>query len=157
MNKIIGGIAVIALLFSIFGLVGGNQSGDQGNLGARTPGTQFPHGVTIGATGSATNNAAVIDTTCSLIGTDASQAATSTVLYDCAVTGVTSSYIVTAQLATTTLSRTNLGTMWWSIAAAKASTTAGYVTVTLANFGSAATPSATGVGSSTMIHAVLTQ
>jgi len=39
-NKIIGGIAVLALIFSIIGLVGGNQS--ESNLGG---GTRFQNGI----------------------------------------------------------------------------------------------------------------
>ena len=87
-------------------------------------------------------------TTCDLIGTDASQTASTTVAYDCAVTGVASGDVVLAQLATSTPVGGSAG---WSISAALASTTAGYVTVLLYNNGVAAVPSATHVGSSTNI------
>lgn len=92
-----------------------------------------------------------IGTTCNLIGSDSSQAASTTVAYDCAVSGLTSSYIAFAQLASTT-ARTS-GSAAWFISAAKASTTAGYLTVLLTNYGPAAVPSATSVGSSTKVWA----
>ena len=87
-------------------------------------------------------------TTCALIGTDASQAASSTVAYDCAVTGVASGDVVMAQLATST---PRAGVGHWNIVGSKASTTAGFVTVMLFNHGAAAVPSVTAVGSSTQI------
>jgi hypothetical protein len=87
-------------------------------------------------------------TTCDLIGSNASQAASTTVAYDCAVTGIASGDVVLAQLASSTPgSASQAGS--WEIQAAKASTTAGYVTVLLKNNGAAAVPSVTGVGSST--------
>ena len=85
-------------------------------------------------------------TTCDLIGTDASHAASTTIPYDCAITGIASGDVVIAQLATTTSA---LSGTYWDIVAAKASTTAGYITVLLYNNGASAVPSATAVGSST--------
>lgn len=88
-------------------------------------------------------------TTCNLIGTDGSQAASSTAAYDCAVTGIASGDVVMAQLNRATAFGTNIG---WTIHASKASTTAGYVTVILGNWsGVAAVPSVTAVGSTTQI------
>lgn len=83
---------------------------------------------------------------CALIGTDASQTGTSTVAYDCAVTGVVAGDTVIAQLSTSTPFSTSRS---WDIVAAKASSTSGFITVLLANNGQTAIPSVTGVGSST--------
>lgn len=102
----------------------------------------------MGSSGTALTN--VVGTACDLIGTNGSQAATSTVAYDCAVAGVTSSDRVIAQLATST--PVGASSAWW-ISAAKASTTAGFVTVLLSHNGPAAVPSATNVGSSTSVWA----
>lgn len=95
-------------------------------------------------------------TTCNLIGTDASQAASSSKAYDCAVTGITSGDPVIALIATSTTANAATGAAslcpGWQIVGAKASTTAGYATVILANNScGAAVPSATSVGSSTNI------
>lgn len=83
---------------------------------------------------------------CALIGTDASQVGTSTAAYDCAVTGVVSGDTVIAQLATTT---SFIAARNWAITGAKASTTAGYITVMLTNLGQTSVPSVIGVGSTT--------
>lgn len=86
--------------------------------------------------------------TCDLIGTNASQLASTSVAYDCAVTGVASGDVIMAQLASSTPA---VG-QGWSIKASRASTTAGYVTVLLSNeTGANKVPSATSVGSSTQI------
>jgi hypothetical protein len=86
-------------------------------------------------------------TTCDLIGTTFTQPATTSVAYDCAVTGVASGDVVFAQLKTAT------GTVGsWDITRSMASTTAGYITVLLTNHtGVTAVPSATAVGSSTNV------
>ena len=76
---------------------------------------------------------------------DGSHAASTTRAYDCAVTGVEDGDLVFAQLATSTAN----GSITWLVAGAKASTTDGYITVMITNYGAAAVPSATGVGSST--------
>lgn len=104
--------------------------------------------LTIGTSGTALVNMVV--GTCNLIGTDASQAASSTVAYDCAVTGLTSSDVFIAMLASTTARG---GSSSWEISSSKASTTAGFGTVLLSNNGPAAVPSATSVGSSTQYFA----
>lgn len=94
----------------------------------------------------------LIATSCNLIGTDGSQAASTTVAYDCAVTNLTSSYKVIAQLASSTgASASNPA---YVITAAKASSTAGYATVLLRNMNdTASVPSANNIGSSTSIWA----
>ncbi len=163
MNKIItwaiGIVAVLALILGSVALVG-NQPVAPENLGAS--GTRFPNGIavgtgasvatagtfTVGSSGSALTN--LIATSCNLVGTDGSQAASSTKAYDCAVTGLTSSFKVTAQLSTSTLLATGLG---WTITSARASSTAGFATVNLLNLGAAAVPSAQNIGSSTSIIA----
>ncbi len=130
---------------------------------AGSVGSRFPNGLAVGSSASVTQNKLtignsgtalgnVISTTCNLIGTDASQAASSTLPYDCAVTGVTSSFNAWAQLGTST--PRSGGGSYWEITSAKASTTAGYVTVLLYNGGAAATPSLSNIGSSTKIIAI---
>lgn len=122
-------------------------------------GTRFPNGLAVGTTASVTQNKMTIGNTgtaignyqfgsCTLIGTDVSQAASTTVPYDCAVTGATSASIVFGLISTST-SRATGGVQSWIISGAKASTTAGYVTFMLTNNGSAVAPSVTSVGSST--------
>ncbi len=91
---------------------------------------------------------------CNLVGMNGSQPATSTKAYDCAVTGVIPTDNVFAFLSTSTpviTAATNAG-LGWTITAADASSTAGFVTV-LVYYGSggAAVPSVTSVGSSTQI------
>ncbi len=110
--------------------------------------------VSIGTNGTSMNQ--VIHGSCTLIGggasptppsgIDASQTASTTAPYDCAVTGVVSGDIVLAQFSTST----PMYVSGWVIEGAKASTTAGYITVLVANLtGIARVPSASGVGSST--------
>lgn len=171
---IVPAIAVIALLVGLWALHGpiGLKSNGNGNFGATAAGNllaenYIPYilynggynsakdinttgGFTVGSSG--TTFAKQIGTTCNLIGTDGSQTASTSKAYDCAVTGVTASDIVFAQLATTTTATINCPG-WW-ITAAKASSTAGFVTVILANSAcGAAVPSVTSVGSSTKIWA----
>lgn len=164
MNKIIVGVLVVLAL--VLGYFVGSYTTSK-TFGAT--GTRFPNGIsanstspvagevrgtTLTATGSltvGTNGSTIAElkgTTCNLIGTDASQVASTTVAYDCAVTGIASGDVVMAMLATSTPVG---GSSGWSISAAKASTTAGYITVLLYNNGVAAVPSVTSVGSSTNI------
>lgn len=161
MNKVIvyGGI-LIAVVLAIVGIVSpvASPSGETPQAGASTPGTRFPHGVTIGLpANSPTNLSKVVVATANAIGMDASQAATTTASYDYAVTGVVSTDFVTSVMLSTTTQATLL-TSNWVVASAKASTTAGFVTVRLVNLtGGTATPSASAVGSSTVITVVSTQ
>lgn len=160
-NITLGG-AIIAIVLSILGLFGGNNQQTDVPQPTRLGGMTNYDGITItpvlstdgfklGTNG--TLRAEEIRGTCTLIagtggsGIDASQPASSTRPYDCAVTGVVSGDVVSAQLSTTTILSGNNGS--WSIEAAGASTTAGFITVLLRNNGAAAVPSATGVGSST--------
>lgn len=126
-----------------------NQNGGINSaLPIQTSSTVTAANVTVG---SGTNLTGFVAGTCDLIGSAVSQAASTTVAYDCAVTGLTSSYVAFAQLATTTVRSS--GSATWFVSAAKASTTAGYATVLLTNYGPAAVPAATSVGSSTKIWA----
>lgn len=170
MNKtiilwIVGIIASIALVLSIGNAVGGNsqpvQTIEKQAFGGVTNfDTLAGNGFKVGsgcndsnATCAGTTFTGFVGSTCNLIGTDASQAATSTVAYDCAVTNLTSSFSVIAQLATTT-SVVAGKTAGWLISASGASTTAGFATVLVTNLtGAAAVPSVTAVGSSTKIWA----
>ena len=164
MNKIIqwviGAVAVIAL---ILGLVGNNQSAVSTEiLGAA--GTRFPNGVSVNSTTAPTGKGLIIGQngseniemksgTCTLTnystagqGIDASQAASSTVVYQCPVTGVASGDITLVQLATSTAMFVN----GWSVVGSTASSTAGYINVLISNLtGTARVPSVSGVGSST--------
>ena len=110
--------------------------------------TPTQYALTIGSNGSTIYELKA--TTCELIGTNRTHTATSTFAYDCAITGLTSSDVVMAQIATSTDFSDALS--GWSITAAKASSTSGFITVILDNrTGGSANPSATGVGSTTNV------
>lgn len=119
-------------------------------VSAATPGTRFPHGITIGLpTSSPTNISKILTGTCTLLGLNTSQVASSTAPYDCAVTGAVSGDTVLGQLAVST---TSTNVLWsqnpgqglgWSITSCMASTTAGFITCRLSNqTGGAAAPAA---------------
>ncbi|MEK7213660.1 MAG: hypothetical protein AAB637_00885 [Patescibacteria group bacterium] len=82
---------------------------------------------------------------------DGNHTASTTEAYDCAVTGVVSGDMVMAQLSTSTpfVAGSNNLAGDWAIVGAKASTTAGYITILLWNGGATSVPSSTGIGSST--------
>lgn len=109
-------------------------------------------GAIVGSSG--TSMGKILSGTCALKNTgsynvDASHAASTTKPYECAITGVVSGDFVIAQLATSTKSGA-AGTLdYWNIIGAKASTTAGIITVLLYNNGAAAVPSVSSVGSTT--------
>lgn len=151
-NYIVVGIAVLALILSTYGLVGGNQSSS--TLGNATPGTRFPHGITIGLPANSPSNIAkILSGTCTILA-NTSIAATSTANFDCAITGVTPGDIVTvASQASSTLASQ------FVIKGVTASSTAGFVTFSMLNLtGAAAVPAATvGVGSSTQYQIVTVQ
>lgn len=97
----------------------------------------------LGASG--TTQSQQISTTCSLIG-PVSQAASTTVAYDCAVAGVQAGDRINAQFASSTQA---FGA--WLITTARASTTANFVTLGVVNnTGIAATPNFGSVGSTTI-------
>jgi len=119
-------------------------------------GTQMPNGVTIGSSG--TNNRNVIDGTCTLIVQAGTQVASTTAPYDCAVTGLTSSFTSTLAQFSTSTAFTTSQAFGFVIVGSKASTTAGYLTVLLLNAtGAAANASTLGYASTTSYHAVQTQ
>lgn len=101
--------------------------------GATTPGSRFPHGITVGNPavlgGNPTNLGKLLFGTCSLIAPSFTVAATSTMPMDCAITGVTPTDGAFAQFATSTA--TTYG--GWSVRGASASSTAGYITVSVVN------------------------
>lgn len=124
------GIAILAVLLAGVALVGVNNQSATTTLGASTPGTRFPHGVTIGLpTNSPTNIADVKVVTCSagIIGNN-TVTASSTKAFDCAVTGIISTDIVFFSSASTT--QTSNG---FVITGASASSTAGFITLLVSN------------------------
>jgi len=127
--------------------VQGIEVGTTGQFAVSNAGVVTSGGVQVGTAGTALT--ALVATTCDLIGTDVSQAASSTAAYDCAVTGAVTGDVVLAQLRRSSAFGTNIG---WTIHATKASTTADYITVILGNWsGVDAKPSVTAVGSSTQV------
>ena len=149
-------IAIIALIAAfvggfVAGLVGGNQPSFGGVTNYDTlEATSLAVGSGCDNEGSACTGSAVtqlLKGTCNLLGMNSSQAATSSAVYDCAVTGVVSGDVVFAQLSTTT--QATLVTNW-AIMSAKASSTSGFITVRVLNLsGAAVVPSISAVGSST--------
>lgn len=154
-NITVGGV-ILALILAVFGLVGGNQSAS--NLGAATPGTRLPHGITIGLPqNSPTNIADIKAGSCAWIGAHVTQIATSTSVYDCAVAGVASGDIVTAIVGTSTpLIAGQYG--GFIITAAAASTTANFITLTVYNgTGVSSDPTTRGYASTTYYQIMRTQ
>lgn len=107
-------------------------------------GTRFPNGLAVGTTATVTQNKLTIGNSGTAIGDAiygtcaltvppwANIPATTSKPFDCAVTGVVSTAVVIAQIATTTASPyTTFG--GWSIEGADASSTAGFITVVLRN------------------------
>lgn len=154
MNKVItwviGVVAVLALVIGSVALVG-NQS--DATLGASTPGTRFPRGITIGLpTYSPANLALISAGTCSLV-SDSSIAATTTGTGTCATTGSLSGDIVLVSLSTTTTKMAAQYSVVGTVAATD-STTVRLLNLTGAN----AVPSATNAfGSSTQYQVFRTQ
>jgi hypothetical protein len=154
-QNLVGAIAVIALVIAVIGVFTPRQSSVVGAVantnftGLGTTQLQVGTGCDNSfGTCNGTAIAQVLKGTCNLIGSDSSQAATTTVAYDCAVTNAQSGDTVFAQLASTTPALG--GSMGWVIVATKASSTSGYITVMLTNMsGASRVPSVTSVGSST--------
>lgn len=140
---------VIATTVAALVYMGANGTGPM--AGASTPGTRFPHGITIGLpTSSPTNVSKVLVGTGAIIG-NKSQTASTTSAYDIAVTGVVSGDIVFVQSATSTAAA-----LPFIITGASASTTAGYITLTVFNLGpAAAVPNA--IASSTQYEVISVQ
>lgn len=156
-NSIVGVVAgLILIVGGLVGYVGYKAgSGYTPEPGANVTGQihrqleQFTQGVVLGPNGGTIGEMRAVQ--CDLIANVSITASTSAPV-DCAVTGVASGDAVFAQLSTTSQNATN---RQWLITSAKASSTAGYVTVMLWNgTGANAVPSATAVGSSTNVQYV---
>lgn len=149
-QNIIAGVAILALLLAGLGLVGG-QSGL--SLGGVTNYDEVDAtAIKIGTSGNRVGQ--VLSSTCSLIGADVSQGATTTKAYDCAITGIVSGDTTLAQFASSTPFTNgtlgSIGSLGWVITSSKASTTAGFMTVLVANLtGQSAILSATNIASTT--------
>lgn len=139
-----GLVAIVIAIVSIFSVhsLGGQVAG------STTPGTRFVHGLTIGNPAvlgtNPTNLSKLLMGTCSLISGAYNIAASSTVAMDCAITGVVSTDGVFAQFATSTNA-----VQGWSVAGASASSTAGYITLSVVNGTGAAAIIPASVASST--------
>jgi hypothetical protein len=149
--KAIVALGVVAVILLGGLLMFGRGTGQAPSLGGAAYEAltkQFGNGTQGGIiVGNGTQLTQVLKGTGNMIGADTSQAATSSAPYDIAVPGVLPGDLVFAQLSTTTQNATSLR---WSIEAAIASSTNGFITVRLSNgTGVAAKPSATSVGSST--------
>lgn len=149
-----GVVAVIALIIAIIGiytpvgksvsnLIGGVTNYDEVDATAMKIG---------GSSGSRIGP--IIEGSCTAIaGTaNATVVASTTTIFDCAVTGVVSGDTVFASFATTTLSSPLWGatSSQWDIVHAAASTTSGFITLTAFNMtGGTASLSASGIASTT--------
>jgi len=152
-NYFFGLIAVVALVLSLVGLVGGNQSGNV--LGGRTNyDTVQVSGLVVGSSASATNLSLVKTGTCSLIAVSSIAATSTGYAYCTGLTGVQSGDIVDITLTAST----SLASQY-VVKGVSASSTAGAIDVSLLNLtGAAATPAATnGFGSSTEYKVYRTQ
>lgn len=119
-------IAVVAMFLPIL-------PDGQSAFGAITTGTNFKYGISVGNTSSLgvapTNIAKILGGTCSLIASSFTVAASTTVPMDCAITGVVSTDLVFGQFATST----QIGQGGWAVRGASASSTAGFITLTVVN------------------------
>lgn len=144
-------VAVVIAIGSFF--YTGSVSVEGPNAGAVTPGTRFPHGITVGNPSALGVNPAniskVLTGTCSLIAPTFTVAASTTVSMDCATPGVVSGDAVFASFATST----SLGNGWF-ITGVSASTTAGFSTLRVTNFTGASGLIPASIASSTL-YAVL--
>lgn len=140
----IGAIIIAGLVIGLFVLVVMKQQ-SFGGVYNQVQQNFEQGGLKVGPSGTILSQ--LIKGTCELIGTNVTQTGSSTLPYDCAVTGVVSGDNVMAQISTSTAFKTLNG---WSLTGSKASSTSGYITVLLSNHtGASANPSATGVGSTT--------
>lgn len=132
----------------------------QNVLGASTPGTRYPHGITVGnAANSPTNIADIkVGTGALIVGTQ-TQSASTTAPYDIAVSGVVSGDLVSSALfATTTGNGAFGGSGQWIIIGGKASSTSGFITLTVFNnTGGTSNLGISGIASSTVYTVVKTQ
>lgn len=155
---------LMVALFITVALVGGNnQSG--ADFGASTPGTRFPHGITIGLPANSPTNLGdvKIGTGALIVGSGAggTVSASSTAVFDLAVPGMVSGDLPTSvAFSTSTAPSPEWGATSpkWLIIGQKASTTAGYITVLVLNqTGGSASLSASGIASTTIYTVVKPQ
>lgn len=126
-NNIVGLIAIVIAVFAI-GLHSGAIT-----FGGVDTGTAFPHGIQIGNPAkigtNPTNLAKFLAGQCSLIASSYTVAASTTVPMDCAVKGEVNTDVPFAQFATST----QIGQGGWAIRGASASSTSGFITVSVVN------------------------
>lgn len=156
MNKIHEWVnsGLLVILF-IFTLVGGGNHQSASNLAGVTTGSAFPHGISIGLPANSPTNLALIGAgTCSSVQiTAGNTTASTTAVVDCATSvAVASGDIVMLSFATTTVASPQWGATSpkWVILAAKASTTASFITgLVLDQTGGDANLSNSGIASTT--------
>lgn len=157
-NKKFIGVLFAATLISgliggyIGGLVGGNNQSAE--LGASTPGTRWPHGITVGLPSYSPTNLALLSAgTCSSITVPIGNTTASTTQpFSCAATQAISGDVVFLSFATSTAASPQWGATSpiWEIQAAKASSTAGSIEgVALNQTGGAAQLTSSGIASTT--------
>lgn len=121
--------------------------------GGVTTGTLFPHGISVGLQSTSPTNLANFKVgTCNMIASSFTIAASSSVAVDCAVTGVTTSYIVQAWFATSSANGAG-----WQVTQSSASTTAGFITMRIVNNTGASAVIPSSLASTTKYAAYLTQ
>lgn len=139
--------AFIVAILAVLVVGGNNQPQPSLEVGAATPGTRFPHGLTVGSIPpySPTNLALYEQGTCTLLA-NYSIAASTTANVDCLIPDAVAGDVVRLQLAAST----TLASQYMIKAAAATST--GAVTAQITNLtGATAVPAATnGFGSSTV-------
>lgn len=148
-------VAILAVVLAGVALVGVNNQSDV-SLGASTPGTRFPHGITIGLPASSpTNLALVLSGTCVGIvgaGSNGNVNASTTGTFDCVIPGIIPGDTVDFSFATSTASSPQWGATSsnWEVQGGTASSTSGFGTVRVVNqTGGNASMSASGLASST--------
>lgn len=165
MNDFLKGAAAVLVALTVGVALGAWLVRDnQQTLGAS--GTRFPNGLSTNSTspsagqlltttlkvGSTGTSVAQLNYLVggTLIGAAGSQTASTTVAYDVAVTGVTSTAGCVAQIATSTPTGASVGSTW-NISGCKASTTAAFVTVMVSNYTGGNAIPATAIGSNISI------
>lgn len=128
-EKILGVGVLIAIVIAVGGYYSPQLKSAVQNFGGVTNYDEVDAtALKIGGT-NGTRLGPIMTGTCSLIMTSYSVSASTTIAADCAVTGVISTDGVFAQLATST----QIGLGGWSVRGASASSTAGFITISLVN------------------------
>lgn len=124
--------------------------------GSVTNGTAYPHGIQVGNPSTLgvypTNLATILSSTCALIASTYTVAATSSVNMDCSVPGSILGDLAFAQFASSTTPGSG-----WSISGAAASSTSGFVTFTVYNGTGASAVIPASIASSTKYLVIQTQ